>query len=428
MLADFKVGSGGWPPPPPACTAPFQNCWDTRCCAKPAQRCFTHRTGKKYAQCMDKCAATAAHGWECEDVTLAPPAPPAESPPPSPPPPSPSPAPPVPPPSARNALCASSPAGWAANSWHAPALSAVELDCRFASWAAGKTGYPLVDACMRCLDATAWLTFRMRCLCVSFACYHLWLHWRRPAIWLARRFLDFEPAIHFCQMQMQAGCAEYVEMRVYNPIKQAQDQDPEGEFIRRWVPELRNVPLKYLHEPARMPKREQREAGCVLGVDYPKPIVDHQQAYERAKRALQARRNAMGWASLGAAQKRGAAPAAARGGGEDNHDLRTMLGKKRQRDDDCTLSRAEGRVTSPDAGALTERGDVQVGAVVERRSVAEMTMTSPKIGRGHDNVELGTREQLMAAGFPPGLAQRAASAYPDNVERAADWILSSGEW
>ena len=71
-------------------------------------------------------------------------------------------------------------------------LAPSELDRRFAAWAVGRTGYPLVDACMRSLDATGWLTFRMRCLCVSFACYHCWLHWRRPAAHLARRFLDFE--------------------------------------------------------------------------------------------------------------------------------------------------------------------------------------------------------------------------------------------
>ena len=167
-------------------------------------------------------------------------------------------------------------------------LSPAELSRRFRVWTTGQTGYPLVDACMRCLDATAWLTFRMRCLCVSFACYHLWLHWRRPAIWLARRFLDFEPGIHYCQMQMQAGTAEFVEMRVYNPIKQAQEQDPEGTFIRKWLPELRAVPLKYLHEPSRMPKAVQREASCVIGTDYPRPVVEHQPAYERAKHKLQA--------------------------------------------------------------------------------------------------------------------------------------------
>ena len=86
----------------------------------------------------------------------------------------------------------------------------------------------------------------------------------------------FEPGIHFCQMQMQAGTAEYVEMRVYNPIKQAREQDPNGSFIREWVPELRGVPLAHLHEPSRMPRVAQRAAGCVVGVDYPRPIVEHQ--------------------------------------------------------------------------------------------------------------------------------------------------------
>ena len=105
---------------------------------------------------------------------------------------------------------------------------------KFNAWAAGQTGYPLIDACMRCLDSTGWLTFRMRCMVVSFATYHCWLHWREPALFLARRFVDFEPGIHFSQMQMQAGTAEFIEMRVYNPAKQVQDHDPEGLFIRKW--------------------------------------------------------------------------------------------------------------------------------------------------------------------------------------------------
>ena len=157
------------------------------------------------------------------------------------------------------------------------------------------------------------------------------------AIWLARRFVDFEPGIHFCQMQMQAGCAEYVEMRVYNPIKQAAEQDPKGAFIREWLPELRTVPLQYLHEPGRMPKAVQREVGCVLGVDYPRPIVEHQPAYERAKHALQERRNAMGWAPARGDKSSGrqskAVAAGRADGGEGSRDIRSLLGEKRPREE-----------------------------------------------------------------------------------------------
>ena len=289
-----------------------------------------------------------------------------------------------------------------------------DLSRRFQDWASGRTGYPLVDACMRSLDATGWLTFRMRCLCVSFACYHLWLHWRRPAIWLARRFLDFEPGIHYCQMQMQAGCAEYVEMRVYNPTKQALEQDPQGSFIRKWCPELRAVPLRYLHEPARMPKAAQRDACCVIGADYPRPIVEHQQAYDRAKHMLQERRNAMGWPSAASATAGGSA-SRKRHGGAGSVDLRELFAKKSAARCDEGASRSQRPPQAMRAAAVDHFAPSAAGSpsADDRNDVRNETLT---------------RTQLTAAGFPPELARRAASAYPQNVERAADWILSSNEW
>ena len=108
---------------------------------------------------------------------------------------------------------------------------------RLEAWQAGMTGYPMVDACMRSLNATGWLNFRMRAMLVSFAAYHLWLHWREPGLHLARQFLDFEPGIHWSQMQMQSGTTGINTLRTYSPAKQAADQDPAGECIRRWVPE-----------------------------------------------------------------------------------------------------------------------------------------------------------------------------------------------
>jgi deoxyribodipyrimidine photo-lyase len=159
-------------------------------------------------------------------------------------------------------------------------------ETHFAAWCAGRTGYPMVDACMRSLLATGWLNFRMRAMLVSFASYHLWLHWRRPGVFLARQFLDFEPGIHWSQMQMQSGTTGINTLRMYSPTKQAKDQDPEGLFIRRWVPELARVPLAHLAEPWRMSTAEQAQAGCAIGSDYPAPVVDERSALQAAKERI----------------------------------------------------------------------------------------------------------------------------------------------
>ncbi|MEM9282503.1 MAG: deoxyribodipyrimidine photo-lyase [Verrucomicrobiota bacterium] len=159
-------------------------------------------------------------------------------------------------------------------------------DERFSAWCRGETGYPMVDACMRALLSGGWINFRMRAMLVSFSSYHLWLHWRRPAIHLAKHFLDFEPGIHFSQVQMQSGVTGINAIRIYSPIKQVIDQDPKGQFIRKYVPGLAEVPDTYLAEPHKMPMAEQMMARCVIGKDYPEPIVDHKTAYVEAKRRM----------------------------------------------------------------------------------------------------------------------------------------------
>ena len=116
-------------------------------------------------------------------------------------------------------------------------------------WATGMTGYPFIDACMRSLNTTKWLNFRARAMLVSFASYALNLDWRRFAPHLARTFLDYEPGIHYSQLQMQSGTTYGSPPRIYNPIKQSLEKDPTGEFIRRWVTELRDFSSDAIHLP-----------------------------------------------------------------------------------------------------------------------------------------------------------------------------------
>jgi deoxyribodipyrimidine photo-lyase len=153
----------------------------------------------------------------------------------------------------------------------------------FRAWQDGQTGYPMVDACMRALRSTGWINFRMRAMVMSFAAYHLWLHWRQPALHLARMFTDYEPGIHYSQCQMQSGVTGINTIRIYSPAKQARDQDPSGVFIRRWVPELDGVPDEYLAEPHRMSVFQQSLFGCRIGRDYPVPLVEHESAYRLAR-------------------------------------------------------------------------------------------------------------------------------------------------
>jgi len=164
---------------------------------------------------------------------------------------------------------------------------------RFASWCRGETGWPLVDACMRQLLTTGWLNFRMRAMLVSVASYHLWLPWRRPALHLAKHFLDFEPGIHFPQVQMQAGTTGTNTLRIYSPLRQARVQDPRGQYIRRHVAELAAVPDEYIHAPQTMPPLVQQACGVIIGRDYPAPIVDEGIALGAARTHLAAARQAL---------------------------------------------------------------------------------------------------------------------------------------
>jgi deoxyribodipyrimidine photo-lyase len=151
-----------------------------------------------------------------------------------------------------------------------PALNERELEC----WQQGMTGVPLVDACLRSVHQTGFLNFRMRAMLMSFVTHLMWRDWREPAWDLARAFLDFEPGIHFAQVQMQAAVTGNNQIRIYNPLKQSAENDPETKFIKHWVPELRSVRAEDIHAISHLPS------------DYPSPIIDLEASLRFAREQL----------------------------------------------------------------------------------------------------------------------------------------------
>ncbi|MEM7719216.1 MAG: deoxyribodipyrimidine photo-lyase/cryptochrome family protein [Pseudomonadota bacterium] len=145
---------------------------------------------------------------------------------------------------------------------------------RLQRYANGMTGFPFVDACMRYLAANGWINFRMRAMLVSFASYDLWLPWQESGKVLARLFTDYDAGIHWPQVQMQSGVTGINTVRVYSPVKQGLDQDPTGDFTRRWVPELAHIPGKAVHDLT---------AIDAIAAGYPTPMVDHKEATAYAK-------------------------------------------------------------------------------------------------------------------------------------------------
>lgn len=156
---------------------------------------------------------------------------------------------------------------------------------RLEAWRTGTTGFPYLDACLRCLATTGWINFRARAMIVTFAAHDLWLPWQSFSLTLARWFVDYEPGIHWTQIQMQSATTGINAIRVYDPVKQGRDHDPDGDFIRRWVPELAGVGTEWIHEPHR---------GARDGIDYPSPIVDHHRAARRAIETIERLRASLG--------------------------------------------------------------------------------------------------------------------------------------
>lgn len=153
----------------------------------------------------------------------------------------------------------------------------------FRAWAEGRTGFPIIDASMRCLHANGWLNFRMRAMLVTFVTFTLWQDWKAAAVHLARLFLDFEPGIHYGQFQMQAGLSGYHPLRIFSPILQTEQYDPDGAFIYRYLPELQGIPAPLLAAPWTMTTMEQQFYSYRPGSDYPVPLVDYETTTRQAR-------------------------------------------------------------------------------------------------------------------------------------------------
>lgn len=154
------------------------------------------------------------------------------------------------------------------------------------AWQHGQTGFPLVDASMRCLNETGYLNFRMRALVVSFFTHCLWQPWQDASKHLSRQFLDFEPGIHYPQLQMQAGETGINTLRIYNPIKNSTEHDADAVFIKKWVPELADLETAFVHEPYLLTPLEEQMFNFKLGINYPKPIIELQKSRKRASDIL----------------------------------------------------------------------------------------------------------------------------------------------
>jgi deoxyribodipyrimidine photo-lyase len=153
----------------------------------------------------------------------------------------------------------------------------------FAAWCEGRTGYPVVDAAMRQLVTTGWMHNRARMIAASFLVKDLLVDWRWGERFFMQHLVDGDPAANNGGWQWTAGvgtdAAPY--FRVFNPTLQGTKFDPHGDYVRRWAPELSRVPARFIHEPRRMLPEIQTGCGCVIGRDYPAPIVDHSLARER---------------------------------------------------------------------------------------------------------------------------------------------------
>ncbi|WP_347862143.1 deoxyribodipyrimidine photo-lyase [Salimicrobium sp. PL1-032A] len=154
----------------------------------------------------------------------------------------------------------------------------------FERFTKAETGFPFIDAAMRQLNETGWMHNRARMAVASFLTKDLLIDWRKGERYFHQKLADYEAASNIggWQWASSTGTDAVPYFRVFNPVRQSERFDPNGEYIRSWIPELKDVPKKYIHQPHKMSEEEQEKAGCRIGEDYPEPMVDHKKMRERA--------------------------------------------------------------------------------------------------------------------------------------------------
>jgi deoxyribodipyrimidine photo-lyase len=169
----------------------------------------------------------------------------------------------------------------------------LDEDEALAAWQSGRTGYPVVDAAMRMLNATGWMHNRARMIVASFLTKDLLIDWRQGERYFMQQLIDGDSASNVGGWQWAAGVGADAQpfFRVFNPTLQGQRFDPDGSFVKQWLPELRGVPIEYVHEPWKLSRANQQQYGVIIGRDYPNPIVDHAFARERAIQHYRQRSN-----------------------------------------------------------------------------------------------------------------------------------------
>jgi deoxyribodipyrimidine photo-lyase len=274
-----------------------------------------------------------------------------------------------------------------------------------AAWKRGETGFPMVDASMRCLRETGWLNFRMRAMCASFFAHVLQQPWWVGADWYHHHLIDSDVGINYTQWQSQAGLIGKPAQRVYNPRKQVRDHEPDGEWIAEWVPELAPLPSQHLDRPERTPLSVQEECGVAIGEDYPRPVVDFEARREEFWSRYERYRPA---AARRLSQPEVAKRASFSGGYEAAKAIAAEHGSDREPDETGTQASLTdvGTDASPSAGT---RAVDSTGR--ERGTSAADTATgdSSDVGRTEDTQSEGEQPTV-----PRGAGERAGEPSPDD--------------
>ena len=258
------------------------------------------------------------------------------------------------------------------------------------AWKRGETGFPMVDASMRCLAGSGWLNFRMRAMCASFFAHVLHQPWWIGADWYHHHLVDSDVGINYTQWQSQAGIVGKPAQRVYNPRKQVRDQDPDGEWITEWVPELSPLPSQFLPRPERAPLAVQDDCGVVVGETYPRPVVD-----------FEARREAF-WSRYERVRPEAAARLA-----------QPEIAKRASFSGGYGAAKAIAEKHGPDAGSAAPGVQASLSDAVDRGE----TVDSHRSSRPTTDSDDAGDEASDGSTMPTGVGRRAGDPSPD--DRAA---------